>query len=93
MRSRYTAYALQLEGYLLDTWELSTRPAQFEFEAGLLWKSLIISECRKGRQKDAQGWVTFTAFYQVGLEHGKVREKSHFKRDGKGHWCYVDGEF
>jgi SEC-C motif-containing protein len=95
MRSRYTAYALHLKNYLLETWAISTRPGEFEFEFenGLAWKSLIINSCKKGRLKDKQGWVTFTASYQVGLDRAKLQEKSYFIRDGQGHWCYVDGEF
>lgn len=93
MRSRYTAYALHLKNYLLETWDISTRPGEFEFENGLAWKSLIINSCKKGRLKDQQGWVAFTASYQVGLDGAKLQEKSYFIRDVQGHWCYVDGEF
>lgn len=93
MRSRYAAYALHLKNYLLETWDVSTRPGEIEFENGLVWKSLIINSCKKGRLKDKQGWVTFTASYQVGLDHSKLQEKSYFIRDGQGHWCYVAGEF
>jgi SEC-C motif-containing protein len=93
MRSRYTAYALHLKNYLLETWDISTRPGEFEFDNGLTWKSLIIGRCKKGRLKDQQGWVSFTASYQVGLDRATLQEKSYFIRDGQGHWCYVDGEF
>ncbi len=93
MRSRYAAYALHLKNYLLETWDVSTRPGEIEFENGLAWKSLTINSCKKGRLKDKQGWVTFTASYQVGLDHAKLQEKSYFIRDGQGHWCYVAGEF
>lgn len=93
MRSRYTAYALHLKNYLLETWDVSTRPGELEFENGLAWKSLTISHCKKGRLKDKRGWVTFTAFYQVGLDRAELQEKSYFIRDAQGYWCYVDGEF
>ena len=93
MRSRYTAYALRLQNYLLETWHISTRPGEFKFENGLAWKSLSVKNCKKGRLKDKKGWVTFTAFYQVGFERAKLQEKSFFIRDAQGHWCYVDGKF
>lgn len=93
MRSRYTAYALHLKNYLLETWAVSTRPAEFEFENELDWQSLTINHSQKGQLKDKQGWVSFTAFYQAGSECGKLQEKSFFIRDQQGHWCYVDGEF
>lgn len=93
MRSRYTAYALHLKNYLLETWAVATRPGEFEFENGLAWRSLIINRCQKGQLRDKQGWVSFTAFYQVGLDRAQLQEKSFFIRDAQGHWCYVDGEF
>ncbi len=93
MRSRYTAYALHLKEYLLETWDTSTRPGEIEFERGLVWKALTINGCKKGRVKDKQGWVRFTARYQAGLDCDTLHEKSYFIRDENGHWCYVDGEF
>jgi len=93
MRSRYVAYAMQLKPYLFVTWAEVTRPAEIEFENGLSWQSLTIVSTKKGRKKDRQGWVTFTADYQVGLERGSMTEKSHFIRDEEGHWVYVDGTF
>ena len=32
MRSRYVAYALGLEPYLLETWHMSTRPAELKLD-------------------------------------------------------------
>ncbi len=93
MRSRYTAYALHLQNYLLETWAISTRPGEIEFEHGLVWKALIIKGCKKGRLKDKQGWVRFIASYQVGLDIETLHEKSFFIRDEEGYWCYVDGVF
>lgn len=92
MRSRYSAYALHLKTYVLDTWNRATRPAHFEFEQGLCWHQLIINGRKKGREKDQEGWVTFTALYQLGPDRGQMQEKSHFVRDEEGAWSYVDGE-
>ncbi len=93
MRSRYSAYALHLKSYLLETWAISTRPGQLEFENGLSWKSLTIKGSKKGRLKDQQGWVTFTAVYQIGFDQVALQERSFFNRDVNRHWCYVDGQF
>lgn len=93
MRSRYVAYALQLEGYLLSTWAVQTRPAELDFEMGLSWQGLTVLKTKKGRKKDKEGCVTFRAEYQVGLDRNSLTEKSRFIRDKKGHWVYLDGEF
>jgi SEC-C motif-containing protein len=93
MRSRYSAYVLHLKSYLLETWAISTRPGQLEFENGLSWQSLTINSLKKGRLKDQQGWVTFTACYQIGFDQLSFQEKSYFNRDSNGQWCYVDGLF
>ena len=37
MRSRYSAFVRELDGYLLDTWHASTRPPAIDFEPGLRW--------------------------------------------------------
>ena len=43
MRSRYSAYTLQLDDYLLATWHPSTRPtAPFHHEDGLRWLGLQV---------------------------------------------------
>ncbi|MEA3404533.1 MAG: YchJ family metal-binding protein [Pseudomonadota bacterium] len=93
MRSRYVAYVLQLESYLLSTWAEVNRPVEFEFENGLSWQGLKILKTKKGRKKDKKGWVTFTADYQVGLDKNSMTENSRFIRDKDAHWVYLDGEF
>jgi len=92
MRSRYVAYAKHLESYLLETWHQSNRPVSFEFDSDLTWHQLIINDCKKGRKKDQEGWVTFTAFYQVAGNQNQFQEKSYFIRDENDHWCYVAGD-
>ena len=93
MRSRYVAYALQLKSYLLETWAETSRPAEIEFENGLSSQILQIHGTKKGRKRDAQGWVTFTATYQVGFDRESLTEKSSFIRDQQRHWVYLDGKF
>jgi len=93
MRSRFSAFELQLTDYLLMTWDDITRPGNLEFTPGLHWNKLHIHGRKKGRKKDLEGWVTFTAHYQIdNKEVGCLHEKSYFKKDTIGHWKYVDGE-
>lgn len=92
MRSRYSAYALRLTDYLLDTWEKSTRPGRFDIEDDLTWIKLRVLKTRKGAQSDKEGWVWFKADFMAHEEKGSLREKSYFLRDENGHWQYVSGE-
>ena len=90
MRSRYVAYALHLEPYLLETWAEVSRPAEIEFENGLSWQALDIVKTKKGRRKDRLGWVMFTATFQVGFEQQTMTENSAFIRNQESHWVYLD---
>ena len=92
MRSRYVAYAKQLEPYLVSTWQKGHRPESFDFDGNLYWQKLVINGKKKGRKRDQEGWVTFTAFYRVGLDEYQFQEKSYFRRDENHHWCYVEGD-
>ncbi len=96
MRSRYTAYALHLKDYILQTWDKTTRPGDFTFEVGLQWCKLRIVKTKQGTEKDAKGMVVFRAEYELdsefGSEKGVMTEKSRFKRDANDHWVYVSGE-
>ncbi|MBB6097564.1 SEC-C motif-containing protein [Deinobacterium chartae] len=92
MRSRYTAYALGQEDYLLRTWAAATRPASLGLGAdGVRWQSLEV-RCREGGQAgDDTGTVEFVARFSVGGERHRMHEVSRFVREG-GEWRYLDGE-
>ena len=92
MKSRFSAFELHLSDYLLKTWDESTRPGNIEFTSGLRWNRLVINGRKKGRKKDQEGWVTFVAYYQMGVEEGSLHEKSFFRRNENEQWQYVDGE-
>ena len=48
MRSRYVAYVMKNESYLLHTWHESSRPAQLALEQGnIQWLGLQIIKCEK----------------------------------------------
>ena len=44
MRSRYTAFVLENEAYLLQTWQETYRPGKLEFDAGAKWLGLEIKD-------------------------------------------------
>lgn len=92
MRSRYSAYVMKLEPYLMMTWAEKTRPEQVEFEEGVHWLKLRIVKTKQGHAEDQKGIVFFKAFYEVAGEKGVMTEKSQFIRDEAGHWVYLSGE-
>lgn len=91
MRSRYSAYVLKLEDYLLATWHSSTRPAILNLaDDNTKWISL---EVKKHSPESAdRATVEFVARYKIGGRAGRLHEVSRFVREG-GRWLYVDGKF
>jgi SEC-C motif-containing protein len=91
MRSRYTAYVLGLESYLLDTWQAQTRPAALDLDADRLPRWLGL-EIRSSRQRDADhAEVEFVARYRIDGRAHRLHETSRFVRED-GRWYYVDGD-
>jgi SEC-C motif-containing protein len=92
MRSRYTAYVLQREDYLLHTWHRSTRPEQFPLdqEAVTKWLGLKIVRSEAGDHRDNEGLVEFVARYKIGGTAQRLHETSRFVRE-EGQWFYLDG--
>lgn len=92
MRSRYSAYVLGLDDYLLQTWHAATRPVTLSLELdgdtptkwlGLEVKQAIIID-------DHRATVAFVARYKVAGKAETMHELSQFLRvDGR--WYYVDG--
>ncbi len=91
MRSRYAAYTLQREDYLLATWHPSTRPVALGLAEDVSTKWLGL-EVKRHEQQDADhAIVEFVARYKVnGCAH-RLHEISRFVRED-GRWFYVDGE-
>jgi SEC-C motif domain protein len=88
MRSRFSAFSVGDEDYLLRTWHPATRPPQVVFDKALRWVRLEILETSGGSPLHTTGTVRFRAHY---LEHGNARhmdEHSRFVRH-EGHWAYV----
>jgi SEC-C motif-containing protein len=91
MRSRYTAFTLQREDYLLATWHKSTRPQALGLAEDVLtkWIGLVV---KRYEQQDADhAIVEFIASYKVNGRAHKLHEVSRFERE-EGRWFYVDGE-
>jgi SEC-C motif domain protein len=90
MRSRYSAYALGLIAYLLQTWHASTAPGELEL-GPIKWLGL---EVREAAATGDAGVVEFVARFKEGAlgggRAGKLHEISRFVREGE-RWYYVDG--
>lgn len=90
MRSRYSAFVLEREAYLLKTWHASHRPAAVEFEPGVKWLGL---EVRSHTVQDAtHAHVEFVARQKPASGAAvRLHERSRFVLDN-GAWLYVDGD-
>jgi SEC-C motif-containing protein len=89
MRSRYTAFVLHDEAYLLESWHPSRRPERVAFEPGLKWLGLDVREHRVTGADRAE--VEFVARSRLGGRAGRLHERSRFVLEG-GRWYYVDGD-
>jgi SEC-C motif domain protein len=90
MRSRYVAYALGLQPYLLATWWPDTRPSGLDPEPSTKWLGLQIRRHALTGQDSAI--VEFVTRYKIGGRAHRLHEISRFiLLDGR--WYYVDGEF
>ena len=91
MRSRYSAFAMQLKDYLLATWHPRTRPPSLSIDAQQKWLGLKVVDARTTRDDTAE--VEFIARFRIGGgSAARLHERSRFVREG-GRWLYVDGEF
>jgi SEC-C motif-containing protein len=88
MRSRFSAFAVRDEAYLLRTWHPSTRPPRVELDPDQEWFRLDILGKQRGGLLDTSGTVEFRAQYRLGGRVGATDEHSRFVRDG-GAWQYV----
>lgn len=91
MRSRYSAYAKRLPGYLLRTWDPSTRPVELVLDPTIGWAGLEVLAVAGGGPGDDTGTVEFRAHHDVDGRRGVLHERSRFRRID-GAWCYVDGD-
>ena len=87
MRSRYSAYSLKNEEYLLNSWHQSTRPGSLDLSSDKTkWKKLKIISTTPNA-------VHFVAFFSDNI-NGKesyfyLSENSEFIKDSR--WYYLKG--
>ncbi len=107
MRSRYTAYVLKNEPYLLATWYPRTRPVEkiIDPDEPLQWLGLEVKSALRLRQRKVaepvidEDFVEFVARFRVHGKAHRLHEVSRFLREpdpalgGTPRWFYVDGEF
>jgi SEC-C motif domain protein len=91
MRSRYTAYTLGREDYLLETWHHRTRPASLELASKPRNKWLGLEVRRHEQLEPDNAVVEFVARYKVDGRAHRLHEISRFTREA-GKWFYIDGE-
>ncbi|MDN0082633.1 YchJ family metal-binding protein [Crenobacter sp. SG2305] len=95
MRSRYTAYTLGDERYLLATWHPDTRPAELDLagDAGKVkWLGLEVLRCEAGGLGDVHGVVGFVARFKFSGRAERLAETSRFEKLDDGRWYYRDGD-
>ena len=92
MRSRYTAFVLQIEDYLLGTWHPETRPNSLGLAEDTPTKWLGLQIKRAENTSETTAIVEFVARYKIAGKAKKLHEISQFERiDGR--WYYLSGEF
>jgi SEC-C motif-containing protein len=90
MRSRYSAFVMCNEPYLLATWHETKRPASIEFEPRQKWLGLKIVDARTTGENTAE--VEFIARYRIGGgSAARLHERSRFVKEND-RWLYVDGD-
>jgi SEC-C motif domain protein len=92
MRSRYSAYALKLPAYILQTWHADTRPQNLTLQDldGIKWLKLQVLSHEQAETDKA--FVRFVATYQSGKQKKTVlQEHSRFEKVD-GQWQYLDDQ-
>lgn len=99
MRSRYSAFALERDDYLLATWHPDKRPAEVAFKPDERWLGLDVRARSMTDGEHAQ--VEFVARHRdaAGKAH-RLHERSRFVRqrdardaeDAPARWYYFDGD-
>ncbi len=90
MRSRYSAYTLEREQYLLMTWHSSTRPSSLELTRSPSQHWLGLTVKRHLQSDTDNATVEFVARYKINGKAYRLHEISRFIRESKT-WRYLDG--
>src|SRR3990167_9197320 len=89
MRSRYSAYALELRDYVHATWHASTRPERVSLVDELPRKWLGLQICHAGNSDADHATVEFIDKVKVNGRAFRLHETSRFIRE-QDRWFYVD---
>ena len=90
MASRYSAYALGLGPYVLQTWAEETRPGELSLaEDAVTWLGLEILGYRPDGDRAEVEFVARGR--QGGGRAFRMHERSRFEKRA-GRWVYVDGD-
>ncbi|WP_266159712.1 YchJ family protein [Dyella silvatica] len=93
MRSRYSAYVLKREEYLLATWHTSTRPDHLKLAAQQPAPSWLGLTVQRHESEGDHAIVEFVARLRYGGGKAqRMHEVSRFVREDN-HWYYLDGSF
>ena len=92
MRSRYAAYVMQFEAYVLDTWHAGTRPPSLDLQQDTATRWLGLEIRRHQTTGADSALVEFVARYKIAGRAFRLHEISRFVREDGG-WYYVDGTF
>ena len=98
MRARYTAYCTGRVEYVQHTLAPEAlrsfdRKASEKWAKTADWRGLKVLNVKAGGRQDRKGVVEFVATYGQDGEEIEHHEVSRFRRNGKGEWQYVDGDF
>lgn len=88
MRSRYSAFAMGLNDYLLKSWHASTRPASLPHDEITRWKRLEV--CSSNEEGNA-GAVHFRATCEEQGRWFLLEEHSLFCKESE-HWFYLKAD-
>jgi SEC-C motif-containing protein len=91
MRSRYSAYVLNKNAYLYESWHSHTRPVRKEVNKSppSEWLGLNILRVEDGAEDDDLGVVEFVATYVAKDQIKQLYEVSRFCLEN-GQWRYVE---
>lgn len=93
MRSRYSAYVLKREEYLLATWHASTRPDHLKLAAQQPSPSWLGLTVQRHESDGDHAIVEFVARLRYGGGKAqRMHEISRFVREDN-RWYYLDGTF
>lgn len=91
MRSRYSAYALNLTGYIIKTWDPTTCPHFSSNDThNTRWLKLIINRSWEDKSTH-EAYVDFDAFYEQDGQMHRMHEVSRFIKTNES-WLYIDGK-